>query len=140
MRNRRRGPLYAIFFGHTLDHSRAGFVYFEVFRQIAGPEWRDVGFVPNFEIPGLHFIVALALAEVARQRGHKCAPLYIEFRRADIAAPPEDRFVTTGKIVRHEGQFHERFQSYLSAGSRKAYRCTASCRWGIPSARSLFGP
>ena len=95
---------------YTLHSLGTVFIKLEIIGLSSRPEsGRQVGFVPNFEIPSFHLVNAVAVGPVLHNVFDQIGPLVVIFRRCYIAPPPKDGFLSTGQRMGHETQFNKRF-------------------------------
>ena len=66
-----------------------------------------VRFVPDFEVPLINFVCAIAGLEVGDEGFDEGVPLGHVFGRGDVALPPEDGFGAAGEGGGHEGELDE---------------------------------
>ena len=67
----------------------------------------EVGLVPDFEVPVVDFVGAVAGLEVGNEGFDEGVPLGHVFGRGDVALPPEDGLRAAGEGGGHEGEFDE---------------------------------
>src|SRR5205085_7525114 len=110
----------AIICRDAFNRSRRHRVELEVFRLITRPEEVQVGFVPNFKVPLLDFINAVARSPMSEQSFNQSLPLAVVYGRRDVSLPPEHKLVAGSQSLRHEAQFdeglHARFEDRIIEG------------------------
>ena len=69
-----RRPAYTQVFIHLLDGARRRLIQAEIVLLLPLEEDGKVGLVPDFEVPALHFLLAVAAEKKLYKRRHKLAP------------------------------------------------------------------
>ena len=106
---------------HTGQHFPDGLhgdpVQFQILRLIGMlPETGEIRLVPDLAGPGLNPVPAVTACQMLQGFTHQTAPFLRVFRRNSMRLPVEQRLGRRRKLLRHETQLQEGFQSVFQPG------------------------
>src|SRR5260370_25485965 len=105
---RSRWSANAIIWRYAFDCARRYRVQLEILRLATRPEDVEVGFIPDFKEPLLHFLRSVTFRPVFHQGLYQSLPFTIVFWRSDISLPPEHCLATAPQILPHAPQFYKK--------------------------------